>query len=221
MKQNKIFRLSAILLVLTLLSTCVISGTFAKYTTAKSVEDSARVAKWGVTVSAETFVDDQLEANLSASEEGIVVDATSELLAPGTGIELASIEITGTPDVAVQVTYSATLELVGWKVEGVDYVPIVFVINGNPVTGSTMTELKENVETVINAYTKGYAAGTNLSTKTSDELTVSCYWLFETGADQAAKDANSVKDTKLGNAAAAGSPASFNLTITCTVTQVD
>lgn len=48
MKKNKMMRLASVLLVLTLLSTSVISGTFAKYTTQDAASDKARVAKWGV-----------------------------------------------------------------------------------------------------------------------------------------------------------------------------
>ena len=48
MKKNKFMRLASCLLVGTLLTTCAISGTFAKYTTQDAAEDSARVAKWGV-----------------------------------------------------------------------------------------------------------------------------------------------------------------------------
>jgi len=45
-------RLASALLVCVLLSTSVISGTFAKYVTTNKAEDTARVAKWGVTVDA-------------------------------------------------------------------------------------------------------------------------------------------------------------------------
>ena len=52
MKRNKMMRIASVLLVAVLLSTCVISGTFAKYTTSNSATDSARVAKWGVIITA-------------------------------------------------------------------------------------------------------------------------------------------------------------------------
>lgn len=50
MEKNRMMRLASALLILTLLTTCMISGTFAKYTTQATGEDTARVAKWGVTV---------------------------------------------------------------------------------------------------------------------------------------------------------------------------
>ena len=52
MKKNRMMRLASVLLVLTLLSTSVISGTFAKYVTSDQASDTARVAKFGVVVSA-------------------------------------------------------------------------------------------------------------------------------------------------------------------------
>ena len=52
MKKNKMMRLASAVLVCTLLTTSVISGTFAKYTSTSSASDNARVAKWGVTLAA-------------------------------------------------------------------------------------------------------------------------------------------------------------------------
>ena len=51
MKKNKLMRAASILLVATLISTCAISGTFAKYVTTGSATNTARVAKWGVELS--------------------------------------------------------------------------------------------------------------------------------------------------------------------------
>ena len=49
MKKNRMMRLASVLLVCVLLTTSVISGTFAKYTTTYTVTDSARVADWNIT----------------------------------------------------------------------------------------------------------------------------------------------------------------------------
>ena len=221
MKKNIMLRLSAVLLVAVLLTTCVISGTWAKYVTTGSADDKATVAKWGVTITAEAYADDNLEADLETTEDEIVASASvgSELLAPGTGIKFASINVAGTPDVAVKVEYSATLKLNGWRLSNnAQYVPIVFVItttdaHGDPVKtelkADTMGELKELVQNTIAGYSKTYEAGTNLSGKAADELTVSCYWAYEGNDD--------VKDTELGDAGTA----TIELTIACTVTQID
>ena len=52
MRKNKMMRTASGLLVATLLTTSVISGTFAKYTTEETGSDSARVAKFGVEITA-------------------------------------------------------------------------------------------------------------------------------------------------------------------------
>ena len=83
MKKNKAMRLASALLVLTLLTTCVISGTFAKYTTSTTGGDKARVAYWGFGQAAATTIDlfDGQYANVKSSGE---VDGFSNVVAPGT-----------------------------------------------------------------------------------------------------------------------------------------
>ena len=49
MKKNRMMRLASVLLVCVLLTTSVISGTFAKYVTSVESTDEARVANWGFT----------------------------------------------------------------------------------------------------------------------------------------------------------------------------
>ena len=46
MKNNIAMRMAAILFIITMISTCAFSSTFAKYVTTGSSSDSARVAKW-------------------------------------------------------------------------------------------------------------------------------------------------------------------------------
>ena len=52
MRKNKLMRLASLLLVLVLLTSSVISGTLAKYVMNASGSDSARVARFGVEISA-------------------------------------------------------------------------------------------------------------------------------------------------------------------------
>lgn len=217
MKRNKLFLLGLFVVFAAVLSLSLVSSTFAKYTTSGNATDSARVAKWGVVVAAETFADDQLEADLTTAENEIKAGGAADLLAPGTGIKFASVDISGAPEVAVRVTYAAALTLSGWEVEGNDYCPLIFVINGvhHSMEGYTLSEVsayEAKIEELIAAYSKEYAAGTNLGALTGEELTVSCYWAFSTSAE------NDAKDTALGNAATAPK---VELTITCTVTQID
>ena len=52
MKKTKLMRAALLLLVLTLITSCFVGGTFAKYTTSEKGSDTARVAKWGVEITA-------------------------------------------------------------------------------------------------------------------------------------------------------------------------
>ena len=56
-KRSIMIRVMAVLSVVMMFTICFVGGTFAKYTTGDSGDDSARVAKWGVTVAgtADTF----------------------------------------------------------------------------------------------------------------------------------------------------------------------
>lgn len=113
MKKNKMMRLASCLLVLCLLSTCAISGTFAKYVTSDSGEDKARVAKFGVVVEAGgTLFDknylDVDNGNTPAGETtaNLTVQSSNDdnLVAPGTKNDTGmTFSITGTPEVKVKV----------------------------------------------------------------------------------------------------------------------
>lgn len=112
MKKNRTMRVMFVLLALTLLTTCAVSGTFAKYVTSAGAEDSARVAKWGVLVTVEgnafgTEYKAEDKAYLAA-EGTISVKAEDEayVVAPGTSSELLDknlvATVSGKPEVAVR-----------------------------------------------------------------------------------------------------------------------
>ena len=98
--MTKRSKLLATLLVLTILSTCVISGTFAQYTTSGTATDSARVAKFGVTVAAST-------SEAFAKTYDGTVSADVKVVAPGTKGS-TSFTISGTPEVKVKITATSS-----------------------------------------------------------------------------------------------------------------
>ena len=219
MTKNRAMRLAALLLVAVLMSTCGISGTFAKYVTSAEAMDTARVAKFGVAIDAkgETFAKayDDLEKNADAE-----VLADVKVVAPGTGGNMASMTLTGTPEVAVKVSYVADFALSdNWIANGEFYCPLKINVEGTEVNGLNYINNKYGfesaVEALINGWTKTYNAGTDLSTVEADSVSVSWEWPFSTSAE------NDVKDTALGNQAAAGNPATVTLSIKTTVEQVD
>lgn len=220
MKKNKMMRFASGLLVAVLLTTCAISGTFAKYVTSGSAEDSARVAKFGVTVTGtgdmfkETYGKDDTTFTLA---ENTVV-STDKVVAPGTGGSLGGFAITGTPEVAVRVSCEATEVDFGDKwidKEGNYYCPIEVTVGEAALKGleyDNIGAFETAIKNEIKKFTKDYEANTDLAT-ISDKLDVSWAWAFEGNDD--------VKDTYLGDQAAAGNAATISLSIAATVTQID
>ena len=235
-KKNWTLRAAVLMLALVLITSCFVGGTFAKYVTGKSGTDSARVAKFGVTVTAngdvfakEYDTDDQTVVGTIAKS----VISTDKVVAPGTESngDFVAATVTGTPEVAVRVSYkldAASLQLENWKDgDGKFYCPLVFKVkttNGNTVISGmdfqTAEAMKAALVNAVAAYTKDYAPGTDLSGKAADTLAISWEWPFETGVDND-KPANNVKDTFLGDEAAAGRAATVSLTLATTVTQID
>lgn len=128
MKKNKMMRVASFLLVAVLLSTSVISGTFAKYVVTDSAEDVARVAKFGVNViaSGALFDDTYLTgtsnpgaAGAAATTLTVVSNTADETIkgvnnkdkvaAPGTKNDTGlSIAVTGIPEVDTKLVLDYT-----------------------------------------------------------------------------------------------------------------
>ena len=218
MKKNVMMRLSALLLVAVLLTTCVISGTFAKYVTSNDGSETARVAKWGVNVTAPT-------ADLFKTDyDGTVTSSNSdELVAPGTTSSLADFTITGTPEVDVQVTYSAVLTLTGWSIgnPAEEYCPLIFTVNsskyyiGATVGGSEIEDVDDLV-TAVQSAIAAVSASFEANNTITDTLQVSWAWEYESSTLGTYQ--TDLKDTKLGDL---DSAPSVTLNVICTVTQVD
>lgn len=124
MKKNKMMRLASFLLIAVLLSTSVISGTFAKYTTQDSASDKARVAKWGVAlqVMGKLYGETYENAIVKNDNGSIAVQAKDHasaddyVVAPGTMSEDGfHISLTGTPEVTSQAIVEITAQNVFLK----------------------------------------------------------------------------------------------------------
>ena len=110
--KNRIFRVSALLLVLCFISTVMISGTFAKYTSEYSGQDTALIAKWDldVTDGSHDFAispDDPAELDLfsHAYNENIIDTAgENKIIAPGVSGDFI-LSVTNNSDVAAEVNF--------------------------------------------------------------------------------------------------------------------
>ncbi len=236
MKKNKMMRFASMLLVLTLLSTCAISGTFAKYTTENTSTDSARVAKWGVTITSkgDAFAKEYetTDTNVSTIAKSVVNTSTDNknLVAPGTSGTFTTSVISGTPEVAVAITYEAIVDISGSWVgdeNGTFYFPIVVKVGETEVTlaqdAIASAETWESaIKAAIEAKKANYAANTTLSEHDQEDLAVTWAWAFD--ADNGVNDA---KDTYLGNVAAglytdkSYTTPEISISVKTTVTQVD
>lgn len=227
-------RVAGLLLALVLVTSCFVGGTFAKYVTSGNSTDSARVAKFGVTVNAngtvfaEEYKDPAGKIVTVKSVGAMTVGekAYKNLVAPGTEGELAKAVLSGTPEVSVRVDYTAEVSLGdNWVyrpapgAQSQFYCPLTIKINNTAIEGASYTDkqaLENAIAGEINSYSKTYAPNINLGEQGADALKISWAWAFET-----AGGANDVKDTYLGDQAAAGNPGTITVGLTTTVTQVD
>lgn len=220
-KKNNALRAASTLLVAVLLSTCAISGTFAKYVTSGNGNDFARVAKWGVVITAtgETFAESYAKDDNSVTLNANTVVSAEKVVAPGTKGNMAAFSLTGTPETAFRVSFEGTMEL-GDKWVDADsnyYCPIVIKVGDTTYKGidyANADAFEAAVNAKIATFSNDYAVGTDLSTLTADDVPkISWEWPFESGYD--------VKDTYLGDQAAEGNPATISLSVSATVTQID
>lgn len=215
MKKNKALTAAISVLSLTMVSLCAIGGTFAKYASQGSAEDEARVAKWGVTIVATDDGDSKavLDTLDSNTEAHISVAKELKLLAPGTKGELINVDVTGNPEVAVDVAVDFTLTLDGWEINSVEYMPLVFTAVIGGVTKTYETETLGSVSDLIDELNHDieevgiyYAPDANLNTILDLKLS----WEWAIGDDSS--DAN---DTALGNLADAPTlDVDYSITIT-------
>lgn len=232
MKKNVMMRVASVLLVAVMLTTCVISGTFAKYVSDGTAKDTARVAKWGVTVTGAADEATQGANSLfleNYNDTVVSSEANVAVVAPGTTGTLADFTVAGQPEVDVRVTYSATLDFGGvWEDEGGDeYCPIIFNVNGVLfyIGNGTITDiagLKTAVQNAIIACTNDYQANQPLNV-VGDDLSVSWIWQFddEVTGFKGACGQNDIDDTFLGNTATTANAPTISLTVTASVTQID
>lgn len=201
-RSSKLMRASGVLLVLTLATSCFVGRTFAKYISQAEATDTARVAKWGVKVTAtagstfgRTYAKHDMspDTGLESISNTVESSDTANVFAPGTQGKFGGITIAGTPEVAVKVTTEATVDLgydadpEAWKVNGRAYCPLLFKI-GNEVidglaydgtTGATIGDLEAAIEAAIEETTLGtdngyYAANIDLQKAIDYEWA----WLF-------------------------------------------
>lgn len=231
--SNRFIRLASVILALVLATSCFVGGTFAKYVTAGNAEDGARVAKFGVVISAsDSAFSTEYDTDDSDYSGSLSVKSDVKVLAPGTEGEFSTITLSGTPEVAVEVSYEVELSASdAWVNEaGEFYFPVNININGIVFVGSAY----DNVSSLINDINRRiasdytavqFAAGTDFGELRSEaaNFNVSWSWPYEHDPDYDAigGNQNDIDDTYLGNQASKGNAPEIEVIVKVTVTQID
>ncbi len=198
MKSSTFFRIAAYMLAFTLITSCFVGETFAKYVTSAAGTDSARIAKWSFNVSGNDIAtksftfdlfnttvrdlkDYQPETEVVASTENNVI------IAPGTY---------GTYDIVIKNTSEVTAEYTV-KFEETAFPDSPILYRGDGVQDSYIDDI-----------TKLNTSGT-LAPGASRTYTVRWAWYF--GTD----------DTALGIASREGTAINPEVKATITAKQVD
>ena len=219
----------SIVMVLSLITTCLLSSTFAKYVTTGSGTASARVAKWGVIV--QTNISGLFLDRYNVNDRNEVISFNGDdIVAPGTSNSFnMNTSVSGVPEVAVEVLTTAKVTISNWSVNGYYYCPLIFTINGATKSGNEFEnheEFEAWIEGRIAKSSAKYPPLTDLSAAKEIELSISWEWPFEVDDDNDPKNgiANDVLDTGLGNKAADGdkdNDPKIEFSITQTVAQID
>ncbi|MBR6564968.1 MAG: hypothetical protein IKK71_05985 [Clostridia bacterium] len=209
MKKNTMMRIASVLLVVVLLTTSVISGTFAKYISTGVGSDIARVAKWSIEVegteigvAGDTAVAFDLFSTVKDSngtdDETDMNPADGTIIAPGTSGSFA-IDIENKSEVNAKYTIALTES-------NPKNIPLQYSVDG--------TNWKDSVaELTMDALTdQAIAMGTGVATKT-----VYWRWVFEGTTPGAHAGQTDAADTALGYEGTA----TVTIQATITVTQVD
>lgn len=223
MKKNKMMRIASVLLVAVLLSTCAISGTFAKYVSTGTATASATVAKWDIKVNNGQLAapNPDISFNLfdtryDSDGKNIDADVTDEVLAPGTTGSFKFVIVNASN---VSADYTISFEE---KVDNIENVkagedPVTRVPIEYSLDGQTWKESIKDLK-ISSTEDKYLSISTTDNSKTE---TVYWRWQYERSDDADEKAAADAIDTALGIAAQGENPPTVTITATITVTQKD
>lgn len=223
MRKNKMMRAASGLLVATLLTTSVISGTFAKYTTTTSGHDTARVAYWGFNEEKDTTINlfSKTYDNVSGAEK-VVAPGTEGNAQFGFKYTSNASKSINAPEVGYTLTIKATAS---GSYDALDKNPDFKWTLKSGKTGAT--EEFDTVAELLAAIEKLSGATDNTGSATYDagklpeafgtaeanaKCTVGWKWAYE---DAQKTDAQNVTDTTMGNAASLDN-VTLNISITAT-----
>lgn len=222
MKKNRTMRLAALLLVLTLITSCFVGGTFAKYTTSATSEDDARVAYWGfdqdTAITLEGLFSDT-DSNVSGNANGLLAPGTKGAKTFAFGYTNYKTDKIKAPEVAY--TFKVDVAVTGLEGENAD----TDALDNNPTFKWTLKKKVGETETIVGTYatvalleaaienlsgdasgSKDYAAGELPPAFTSADEVYTIAWAWDfvgataANADNDQYDDQDETDTAMGNA---------------------
>lgn len=209
MKKNVGLKIAIVALVAALLATCCFGAvTFARYIATASGDgatNTARIAKWDIEVTAST------DNGFVTAEDSTLIIASEAVVAPAMpAATMASIEVTGTAEVATEIKYTGSFALTDdiWVVDEAYYCPLTVTVGETAISGlsyNSEAEFEAAVNAAINEDSWGALANAGGSFTTS-ATAVTVTWPNN--------DANSAKDTALGEAATEAVAVTLNLNAT-------
>ena len=228
MKKNKMMRVASALLVAVLLTTCAISGTFAKYVSTATGEDAARVAYWGFGLDSSIEIGDLFKDVYQTTVDSVDGD---DVIAPGTKnydtFKFAYTDNTNEHATAPEVSYTFKVDTTGSTIDDdiknnpniqwalVKVVDIAAISDENSSEWGNWDKLMDDIAALSgeddgektyapNTAPEAFAQGT--------EWVVAWQWKFSTS------DGQDVADTAMGNKQTLDT---VKIVITITATQVD
>lgn len=232
MKKNILMRIGSTALVLTMMTSYIITGTYAKYASQNTKNDTARVAKFGVNIAATGSLFGKQYVN-EAGGNGLgstnfTVSSSEQVVAPGTqNTEGITFTVSGKPEVNVSVSIAAssTSKVVLKKNTSnfypntvtensttdtfdvtTDYYPILYTLKKGSTAVTGATDVTFDVLAEKLEATTTYTAGTTIN----ETYNITWKWNFNGSAEL--DDEVTKKDTLLGDIAAARG-ATQNVTI--------
>lgn len=181
MKGNKLVKLMAFVLLVTVLAIILVSGTYAKYTTSATGTDTAKVALWSIKINDKDIAKAETKeltvdlfstiTNTDGTDEKNVSAIDGSLIAPGTmgSFNLVSIENASEVNATYSVTYTLT---------GAEGIPLQF------------TTTKDNEDSWSNSLPSVNVTNADLKAGAKADGT-KVYWRW-------AFDGNDETDTNLG-----------------------
>ena len=231
MKKNILMRIGSTALVLTMMTSYIITGTYAKYASQNTKNDTARVAKFGVDIAAtgslfgKQYVDKAGGNGLGSTN--FTVSSSEQVVAPGTqNTKGITFTVSGTPEVDVSISIRAdSTSKVFLKQKSAfypntvtensttdkfnvtaDYYPVLYTLKKDGAAVAGATNVTFDVLATKLQETTTYYAGTTLN------ATYNITWKWDFSASAGLDDEVTKKDTLLGDIAAAGG-ATANVTI--------